>query len=447
MMSMKARSAARRFALLGALTMIVGLGAASAASATQVPVWTQNGTHIPFGTEKSFSGSSVRGMNLQWTQSGLHIWIQCQALSVSGSVEDYASGKAGTLTPKAPWEAGTFKACGVVEVGEGQTAYNNTTCSVPKEIPFKYTSGSLTNSPYSSGGLKLSGLEIEFMINGCPQRVYEGLTWRFWGDVNGNEGHGAWPGEVVFPEGTPLSVNAGGSAASIEFGMNIHDSTPTPIIIGEEEIVEPHNPGHHYWYTGGAQRRGEGARTLVASGSPLALKGSGDSLTIEGTLAGVKTTVACSSGNTSGSVENPAGGGNGTASVSFALTGCSVVKPEGKSCVVEGGAITTYTMPGALQKAEASAPMQLTGAGGINGEMLALVKIRSCTIGALNNDFPLTGKLLVSPYLSLASPGKWLVSKSQNETSKLLFFGGNSATASGLLSAESSSGAAVTWTE
>ena len=174
MMSIKVKSLARRFALLGALTMIVGLGAASAASATQVPVWTQNGTHTPFGTEVSFSGSSVTGMNIQWTQSGLHFWVQCQALSASGKVEDYAYGKAGTLKPNSPWEAGTFKACGVVEVGPIQTAYNNTTCSVPKEIPLKYTSGALTNTPYSTGGLKLSGLEIEFQINGCPAHAYEG---------------------------------------------------------------------------------------------------------------------------------------------------------------------------------------------------------------------------------------------------------------------------------
>jgi hypothetical protein len=443
-MGIKARSAAHRFALLGALTMIIGLGAASAASATQVPVWTQNGTHTPFGTEVAFSGSSATGMNIQWTQSGLHFWVGCQALSTSGKIEDSAYGKAGTLKPNTPLEAGTFKACGLIEVGD-QTANNNTTCSVPKEIPFKYTSGALTNTPYSTGGLKLSGLEIDFQINGCPQHTYDNLTWHFWGNLTGNEGQGAFPGEILFPEGTPIAVNAGGSAASIDFGMRIPDAAETPIKIGEEEVVAPHNPGHHYWYTGGAQRKGEGAQALVAAGSPLAIKGSGNTMSIEGSLSGIKTQVSCNGGTTTGSVENPAGGGDGNASVTLAFTGCTVPVPAGKGCYIEGGGFSTGSLPGALQKAEAFAPLSLKGTGG--GELIATIPIRGCSAAVLNNNFPVTGSLLVSPYLNLSAPGSWTVAKSQTESSKLLKFGGNYAAAGGILKAETSGGQAVTWTE
>jgi hypothetical protein len=437
MMSIKIKSSARRFALLGALTMIVGLGAASAASATQVPIWTQNGTHIPFGTEVSYNASSVTGMQLQWTQGGMHYWIQCETLSASGKVEDYASGKAGTLKQT----AGTFKGCKVVEVGEIQTAWNNTTCSVPKEIPLQFTSGTLTNTPYSGGGLKLSQVELGFVISNCPQNFIKGLEWRFWGDINGNEGNGAWPGEILFPEGTALSMNASGSGATVDFGMNIQGSGFTPIKIAQEEIVEPHNPGHHYWYSGGAQRKGEGARTLIKAGAPASIKGSGNSMTIEAALAGVPTQVACSAGTTSGSVENPAGGGDGTASVSFALSGCTVPLPAGRGCYVEGGTVTTETMAGSLAAAEAFAPLKLTAS-----PKLATVKIRGCTITALNNDWSLTGSLLVSPYLSLGNPGKWSILKSQNEAN-LLKLGGVKAIASGLVSAETAAGEAVTWTE
>lgn len=437
-MSSRVKATVRHLAFLGVLTMLIGLGTASAASASQVPIWSQNGTHIPFGTEVPFSATAVSGMNLQWNQSGMHYWIQCETLSASGKVEDYASGKAGTLKPG----TATFKGCKVVEVGEIQTAWNNTTCSVPKEIPLEYTSGELANTPYSTGGLKLSGLSIAFVIRHCPQGFIENLEWRFWGDVNGNEGKGAWPGEILFPEETPLSMNAGGSGANIDFGMNIQDSEFKPIKVAEEELVEPHNPGHHYWYKGGAQRRGEGASTLITPGAPLGIKGSGDNVTIEGTLSGVKTAVACTGGTTTGSVENPAGGGNGVASVTLALTGCTVPKPEGKSCYIEGGTITTEAMTGSLFAAEKFGPMSLTAS-----PRLATISIRGCTVSSLNNNFPLTGSLLVSPYLNLGAPGSWSISKTQTESSKLLKFAGVTASASGLIKAETSGGEAVTWTE
>jgi hypothetical protein len=432
--------------LLGALTMIIGLGVASAASATQVPIWTQNGTHIPFGTEVSFSGKSVSGMDLQWTQAGGHYLVECETLSASGKVEDYASGKAGSLkaVPQPPWEfaSGLFKGCVLVEMNSVETAWTNSTCKVPKEIPVNYTSGELTTSPYATGGLKLSKVEMSLVISGCPQGFNEGIEWRFWGDLSGNEGHGAWPGEVLFPE-SPVSMNMGGIGATIAFGMNIHDATPTPIKIAEEEVVAPHNPGHHYWYKGGAQRRGEGAQTLIAAGAPQSIKGSGGSVGIEGVLAGIKTKISCPSSTTTGSVENPAGGGNGTASVSYSFTGCTVPVPAGKSCYIEGGGFTTNTLPGVLQKAEAFAPMKLTSAG-VN-QTIVTVPIRGCTVGALNNNFPLTGSLLVSPYLSFS--GYWSMTKTQTESSNLLFFGGNPASASGVLGAETSGGEAVTWTE
>lgn len=448
-MRLKPRSAARRFALFGALTMIIGLGAASAASATQVPIWTQNGINTPFGKEVSFSGTSVTGLNLQWNQGGGHYWIQCQTLAADGTVENYASGKAGTLkpVPRAPWitSSAVFKGCTLVEMQSTQVVLTNSTCKIPKEIPLNYGSGELTNSPYASGGLKLSKVEMTFIISGCPSGINEGIEWRFWGDVTGNEGKGAWPGEILFPE-VPLSMNMSGSGATIDFGLNIHDGTPTPIKIAEEEVGGLHNPGHHYWYKGGAAlHRGEGPQALISAGAPQAIKGSGGGLSIETTISGVKTRISCSGSSTTGSVENPAGGGDGTASVSFAFTGCSVPVPTGKSCYVEGGGFTSKTLPGVLQKPETFAPLKLTGVGG--SESIATISIRGCTGGSLNGEYPLTGSLLVSPYLNLATPGMWTVDKSQTESSKLLRFGGVVASASGTLGAETTGGEAVTWSE
>lgn len=429
------RSVARTFALMGALTMIIGLVAASAASAaTQVPVWSSNGSRLPFGSETSFSGTAVSGLNLKWTLSGAQFWIQCNTLSASGTVENYAYSRAGTLKPSA---GSKFTGCRVAQVGE-EYAINNTPCSVPAEIPVEYSSGELTNTPYSSGGLKLSKISLSFKISNCPEHLYESITWKFTGSPTGNEGHGAWPGEILFPEGTPLTVNSGGSGAEAEFGLKVQAAGFTPIKVTEEELTEPSNPGHHYWYTGGAGLiRGEGAQTLVAAGSPLTVKGSGvkSNIVIEGALSGVKTTISCAEGTTAGSVENPAGGADGTASLTLGFSGCNVLKPEGKSCYVKGGGFSSEPLSGTLATAETPV-LKLTAPGA-----LAKITIAGCTLTSLNNWFPLSGSLLVSPTLNLERRGSWAIPNSQTE----LKFGGNKASASGLIGAETTSGEAVTW--
>jgi hypothetical protein len=438
-MTIKVKPLARRFAMVGALIMITGLLAASAASAsTKVPIWTSGGTHLPFGTETSFSSSSLSGLNLKWFVPNIPFWIQCEKLSANGTVENYASGKPGALKPtETPF---AFKGCLVVEVGE-QTAWGGTTCSVPKEIPVEITSGELTNTPYSNGGLKLSNLFMEFQINGCPGHFLENYPWRVVASPTGNEGQGAWPGEVLFPEGTAVTIN-GAYKGEMEFGLNVQGAGPTPIKIAEEEITEPHTPGHHYWYTGGAMRKGEGPRTLVTPGSPLTIRGGSNSINLEATLSGVATKISCSGGgSTTGSVENPAGGGDGIANASFGFAGCTVVKPEKKSCVVEGGSISTVTMAGALSPAEQWPPLKFT-----SSEPLAKFKVTGCTVAVLNGTYELNGSLSTSPYLNLAKPALWPILKSQNEGG-VLTLRGQKAVAYGEVTAETSTGEVVTWTE
>ena len=434
-MKSNVNSSVRHLAVVGALIAVAGLLAASTAAAktTNVPIWTSGGTNLPFGSQVSFSGSSLSGMNLKWTSSGIPIWIQCETLSASGTVEDYASGKAGTLTPGAPYK---FEGCQVVQVGK-QTAENNTTCQVPSEIPLEHTSGELTNTPYSGGGLKLSGLYMTFQINGCPGGAFEHYTWKLAGSPTGNEGAGAWPGEVLYPEGTAVTLS--GVSGEMQFGLRLQDGSGAPIVIAEEEISDPNTPGHHYWYTGGGMRKGEGPRTLVTPGSPLTITGASNAITLEATISGLLVKIVCGgSGSTTGTVENPAGELDGVANASFGFGGCTVAKPEGKSCTVEGGSITTASMPGTLYGT--GTLLDFTPTSGT----IATFEVGGCTIGSLNGSYKLKGSLFAQGVLDTSLPGKWSIPYSENQGKGLLKLRGQAASAAGSVSAETSGGEAVT---
>ena len=424
-----------RLTVVGALIMIIGLlGATAASASTKVPIWSSGGTHLPFGEEVPFTGPSISGMNLKWNASGIPIWIQCVDLSASGTVENYASGKPGTLKPGEGPAA--FQGCQLVEPSPETTG-----CHIPTELSVEMGSGELANSPYPNGGLTLQELSLtEFEIEGCKSGAFLNYPWKIVAtNPAGNEGKGAWPGEVLFPEGTAVKLN-GVLNGEIEFGLNIQGSGFTPIKITEEEITKPSTPGHHYWYTGGGMRKGEGPFAVVPPGSPLAVSGGSNSITLESVPAGVTTVISCSgAGSTTGSVENPAGEKDGVANVSFGFVGCTVVKPEKKSCTVEGGSISTASLVGSVTGAGEHPPFQLKPASG----PIATFNIVGCTVPSPNGKYDLTGSLIASPYGG--KPGIWTIpSASNGKSSGLLKLRGQAAGASGEVTAVNSKGEMVT---
>lgn len=428
-----AKAAVRLLAIAGALLVLSSLATASAASAA-TPVWSENGTHLKFGSAVPFSAASAHGMTLKWTYQGLPMWVECNNLTASGTVENSGEGKAGTLKPTV---GAAFTGCRLVQAGE-QATWTGTTCRVPAEIPFEYKSGALTNTPYIGGGLKLSNVAIKFEITNCPHEYFHFITWEFFGEVTGTEGHGALPGEIRVPAGTHLETH-GPENAEITFAMRFLDGefTSTPIKVVEDE---PLTPGHHYWYTGGGATE-EGPPTLVPAGSPLSFEGAGNKLTLEGILAGFEVTISCSGGTSAGSVENPVGGGNGTASLTLTYVGCTVLRPEKeqKSCIIENGKISLAPMTGVLYKEGRYGPLKFSKFG-----RLALVSIHGCTTVALNHNWELTGNIYVSPYLDPRSPGAWSIPVSLTED---LILGGNEAIATGSLVAKTSSGQPVSLAE
>jgi len=429
----RAKAFTRRLTLIGMAVAVVALLSASAASATtNVPVWTSGGTPLNFGKEVAFKGTSSTGVDLKFTSAGVEYWIQCEKSSGEGVVENYASGKPGTLTANPKAGSVKLQNCYVVQIGESWTQLGHNNCKVPSEIETKLGAGELTNTPYASGGLKLSSMSFSFNITNCPELVNPNITFSVTAtNITGEEGPGALPGEVIFPEGTPVTLFGGMVNGEIHFALQVNDTGSTPIVIGQEEIVAPSNPGHHYWYIGGGMRKGEGPRTLVTPGTPLSITGGTNTLNIETIIGGVSLTIACSgSGKASGTVENPAGEQDGIASATFGFTGCTVTKPS--ACTVEGGGFSTVPMSGALLPVETWPPL---GFKGVTTKLAEMTITGSKCPAALKALSTLTGTLAVSPYLNPSLPERWRIFKEDNKGGTIKFRGQN-ATVSGDLTVE-----------
>src|SRR5439155_1514542 len=93
--------------------------------------------------------------------------------------------------------------------------------------------------------------------------------------------------------------------------------------------------------------RGEGPPTEISPGSAVELFKGSTSLNLEVTISGAKLGIGCTGiGTLAGKVENPTGGGPGTAKLGLGFGGCSVTTPEWKGCTVKGGGFATGPLTG-----------------------------------------------------------------------------------------------------
>lgn len=428
-MNRSSRPAGRRLIVIAALAAILTMGIVSSASAVMQnnPVWQSGGTKLTFGKAYSTSGNSISGLNLKWISAGHEFWAQCQSLSAKGTLENPAAGKAGTLASS----SGTFEKCELVFGAEIE-------CEIPSQLPVTFENTALTNETYSQGGLVLKGTLAPFKTSGCKGGTFP-YEWKISFTAKGYESGNL--GEQFFPQSTnAVTVNLG-SSATMEFGMRLVNGGNVATVTQEEVEVAPYGRN---WYVGGAGRPGEGARTLIAAGSPFAIAGGSAGLTMESVISGVTLNVGCAAGSPSGSVENPKSG-EGTASIALSLSSCAVAQPAGKGCVVETGAINTGSLAGTV--AGGSPPLlQLAPTG---GSPIATFKVSGCAgskaLTALNGSYELKGNLLVYPQMFAgAKKGSWSIPSSKNGTGSGITLRGQAATVSGEVVAESSGGEVVT---
>lgn len=146
-------------------------------------------------------------------------------------------------------------------------------------------------------------------------------------------------------------------------------------------------------------------------------------------LAGVETEVECTTVGGSGELTNSTEGVTGTGTIEY--SGCSVTKPAGKGCVVTGGAMTTKTLKGTTV-GQAANKLLLSPK---SETEIATLQIEKCSVGALNNKFPVTGSFRVE-----ASGATVLSTRAGTTAEGTLKIGGSVAGLSGTLTAKSSKG-------
>ncbi|MGD9735521.1 MAG: hypothetical protein AB7V58_07940 [Solirubrobacterales bacterium] len=106
-----------------------------------------------------------------------------------------------------------------------------------------------------------------------------------------------------------------------------------------------------------------------------------------GALSGVVTELQCTGLSGTGQLTNAASSVSGTGVITY--EGCSVTKPANKGCKVAGNKVVTETLNGTTV-GQAANKLKFTP----SGETFAKITIEGCSIGALNNTFPVTGSLV-----------------------------------------------------
>ena len=120
----------------------------------------------------------------------------------------------------------------------------------------------------------------------------------------------------------------------------------------------------------------------------------------------------------------------------FALTGCTVLKPEGKGCKVDGSAITTNFLAAKVKSPTEVIPtLEMTNLP-LSSE-IGTFSISGCSIGALNHAYTITGKLFARAQMNAGKTvGAWSVPAALNENNSL-FISEQKATATGEVTVKS----------
>jgi hypothetical protein len=270
----------------------------SASAATQH--WATS-AQVPYGSPQSYSGKSAGTFVFTAEFSGAQMVFTCSGLSNSGKVENPSGGGAGTLT------AETFKITGC------GTNFPNCTLN-EQSLTFSALRGTAQSSgedkvKYEPAGGEGSTLAVLKIVGaGCPLTGEHPIRGDFFAQpVSGQ------PGEYFIEES--------------DFSMEGDSLTVVGLIMLESESKEAvvlssnGSPGAPHWYLGSDQWSTLSAGKLVSfsTNGPLSLK-------LQGEEFGAPFEFNCNGtgNNLEGTVENPSGGGAGTASATLNLNECSV---------------------------------------------------------------------------------------------------------------------------
>ncbi len=129
----------------------------------------------------------------------------------------------------------------------------------------------------------------------------------------------------------------------------------------------------------------------LTTSTGFALKGT-SSFNVKLNFAGVIFTVSCTTQSAEGTIENPTGGGAGTAAVSkLTLSGCTVTEPKGSGCELVGSAINMSLKGGEATEFEGKPAVKFSPQG---GEPLFTFAFEGCTSPGFNGAYSVTGSFI-----------------------------------------------------
>jgi len=318
-------------ALVAMLALGALFGSASAAAATQHWYGYAGGTPLAQETPTEVTAEDAGGVDIKFLYSGVELDISCNSMSADGSIENPSGGGAGALSGTVL----TLDECEVVKPGPE--------CTIPSTLETVELKGEATKFegvPAIKYSPKEGTVLTTFSITGGGCSGYIGTKYiagSFMAKYQGSGGN---------YEVTMLS-SAGLSWAKQPVKLVTHYELSST---SEEAVaLVSDTPSAEHWYLGGAPA--EGAKTKLAEGSTVGYSSVSGSMaaTISMTAGGTKFTIQCGgpSSGIAGSVENPGGGGAGTATGTMTFAGCTAtVNGEAGACSVQGGGATSSPLSG-----------------------------------------------------------------------------------------------------
>ncbi|HUC00774.1 MAG TPA: hypothetical protein VMS11_13210 [Solirubrobacterales bacterium] len=387
--------------------LALSFGSAAASAATQHWYGIYEGPRLPTGSPTAITGEQNTATTMAFSIAGAEVEIACNSMKASGTIENPAGGVNGKLREASL----TYGECQTVKPAGG-------VCTVPSTITTNALRGEATLG--GKAGIRLepeNGTAFTtFTIGGssCPS-LYKGSKTLTGGPTAEFIGY-----ENQYETGafSPSTLKYAGQTVTLLSKFELNSNAGLPVAIGVDT-----DPAGERWYVGGEKSKPTSAKFAAGSAVSYVSRPGSTGLAITATIAGVKFNMACSGSGSGfeGSVENPAGGGAGTATGTMTLAGCYVSEPSGGVCSVESPVVST-PLSGLAGEA-AGAPAVTFSPIGKSTIATFVVSGGSCPT-ALKGSKSLTGSGLTGAF---SETGKLLFSSSLNAGLK---FAGQTATVS-----------------
>ncbi len=297
-------------AMTAALALCVFASVGTAAAATQH--WA-GASQVPYGSSQEFSGEATGGFLVKWAYGGGgEVKIECNSLSTSGTVENPAGDGVATL------ESDSF------QLGNCLLVNKPFDCAIEGD--------SISLSPMSGEAVEESGEDLiayggdaygELNIVKRPTKscFFEG-SYPIRAQITAASVQET-PGEYVIDDNSLL---IGGRSAQMSGRYDLSTPSEEALVLSSEA-----SPGTPHWYLGSDEWS-----TLTAGESGAFSTNDGMSFELDSEVWGASLEFTCDSGETDieGSLENPSGGGAGTAGADASFGGCVMPGKLGEKCEV-----------------------------------------------------------------------------------------------------------------